>query len=51
MAQETVGAMSSRTRVIVMSITAPIVAFAILGGFLGTGHELLAANASLRGQQ
>jgi len=27
--------MSSRTRVIVMSITAPIVAFAILGGFLG----------------
>jgi len=35
MAQETVGAMSSRTRVIVMSITAPIVAFAILGGFLG----------------
>jgi len=35
MAQETVGAMNSRTRVIVMSITAPIVAFAILGGFLG----------------
>ena len=35
MAEETVGAMSSRTRVIVMSITAPIVAFAILGGFLG----------------
>jgi carboxyl-terminal processing protease len=35
MAQETVGVMSSRTRVIVMSITAPIVAFAILGGFLG----------------
>jgi carboxyl-terminal processing protease len=35
MAQETVGAMSSRTRVIVMSITAPIIAFAILGGFLG----------------
>jgi carboxyl-terminal processing protease len=32
---ETAGAMSSRTRVIVMSITAPIVAFAILGGFLG----------------
>jgi carboxyl-terminal processing protease len=27
--------MSSRTRVIVMSITAPVVAFAILGGFLG----------------
>jgi carboxyl-terminal processing protease len=27
--------MNSRTRVIVMSITAPIVAFAILGGFLG----------------
>src|SRR5262245_27570030 len=27
--------MSSRTRVVVMSITAPIVAFAILGGFLG----------------
>jgi carboxyl-terminal processing protease len=27
--------MSARTRVIVMSITAPIVAFAILGGFLG----------------
>src|SRR6202011_6196969 len=26
---------SSRTRVIVMSITAPVVAFAILGGFLG----------------
>ena len=35
MAQETVGVMSSRTRVLVMSITAPIVAFAILGGFLG----------------
>src|SRR5262252_739114 len=35
MAQETVGVMSARTRVIVMSITAPIVAFAILGGFLG----------------
>src|ERR1700730_9379148 len=27
--------MSSRTRVLVMSITAPVVAFAILGGFLG----------------
>src|SRR5881394_3615287 len=27
--------MSARTRVIVMSITAPVVAFAILGGFLG----------------
>jgi carboxyl-terminal processing protease len=27
--------MSSRTRAIVMSITAPVVAFAILGGFLG----------------
>ena len=27
--------MSSRTRIIVMSITAPVVAFAILGGFLG----------------
>jgi len=27
--------MSSRTRVIVMSVTAPVVAFAILGGFLG----------------
>src|SRR6059058_5737344 len=27
--------MSSRTRVIVMSITAPVVAFAILGGCLG----------------
>jgi len=27
--------MSARTRVIVMSITAPVVAFAMLGGFLG----------------
>ncbi len=27
--------MSSRTRVIVMSISAPVIAFAILGGFLG----------------
>src|SRR5262249_44063766 len=27
--------MSSRTRVIVMTITAPVIAFAILGGFLG----------------
>src|SRR5438093_1156005 len=27
--------MSSRTRIIVMSITAPVVAFAVLGGFLG----------------
>src|SRR4026209_2884264 len=35
MAEETVGAMSSRTRVIVMSISAPVIAFAIVGGFLG----------------
>jgi carboxyl-terminal processing protease len=34
MAEEEI-TMSSRTRVIVMSITAPVVAFAILGGFLG----------------
>src|SRR5882672_5581405 len=27
--------MSSRTRIIVMSITAPVIAFAIVGGFLG----------------
>src|SRR4029077_11785845 len=27
--------MSSRTRVLVMSISAPVIAFAILGGFLG----------------
>ena len=27
--------MSSRTRVIVMSISAPVIAFAIVGGFLG----------------
>ena len=27
--------MSSRTRVVVMSISAPVIAFAIVGGFLG----------------
>ena len=27
--------MSSRTRLVVMSISAPVVAFAIVGGFLG----------------
>ena len=27
--------MSSRTRVLVMSISAPVIAFAIVGGFLG----------------
>jgi carboxyl-terminal processing protease len=35
MAEETVGAMNSRTRVIVMSISAPVIAFAVVGGFLG----------------
>src|SRR4051812_22618768 len=37
MAEEalTRGVMSSRTRVIVLSISAPVIAFAIVGGFLG----------------
>src|SRR4026207_2061810 len=35
MAQEAVGPMTSRTRLIVMSISVPVIAFAIVGGFLG----------------
>src|SRR5581483_5404027 len=34
MASETIGNMSSRTRLIVMTISAPVIAFAIVGGFL-----------------
>src|SRR6185295_2736008 len=33
--EEVRGAMNSRTRVIVMSLSAPVIAFAIVGGFLG----------------
>jgi carboxyl-terminal processing protease len=35
MAEETVTFMSSRTRLIVMTISAPVIAFAIVGGLLG----------------
>src|SRR5262249_26862199 len=35
MVTETVGSMSARSRVIVLSISAPVIAFAIVGGFLG----------------
>src|SRR5436853_3290314 len=34
MAQEALSPMNSRTRLIVMSISAPVIAFAIVGGFL-----------------
>src|SRR2546422_5964472 len=35
MSQEALSPMNSRTRLIVLSISAPVIAFAIVGGFLG----------------